>query len=225
MALSPAMKRAVRHVADLLWEYGREQGWGPDDSRLFFRVNGAWGNIHVVFVAHGFEGHDPFESYSSVMQFLRDRLRDEPEQFGSIGLVIRTFKQFEEGGLHGIGPSYVEIKPKGRRDLLKRTVRLVAGALSRYAKGQGWADNDYWIYYSIDPELDQVRFVFITRVIDGLDDAEFDRSVREYLKVTLADEPNVLDALKLRMGRKEQLDKGEIRLGAGFKEYWTFTHS
>jgi hypothetical protein len=225
MALSPTLKRAVRCVADLLGEYGREQGWGPDDYQLFFRVSGSWGNIHVVFVARGFEGHDPFECYSSVMQYLRDQLRTEPDLFGSIGLVIRTFKEVEEGGIFAIGPSYVEVKPKGRRDLLKRTVRLVAGALTQYAGEQGWDDKEYWIYYSIDPEWDQVRFYFVARGFDGRDNAESERSMGDYLKTTLSSEPAVLNSLRLRVSGKEQIDSGEIRLGAGFKEYWTFTHS
>src|SRR4051812_38689927 len=126
MALSPTMKRAVRHVADLLGEYARRQGWGSDDYRLFFRVNAAWGSIHVVFVALGFEGRDAYECYAAVEQFLRDSLEDEPDLFRSIGLVIRTPKQVDEGGIYAIGPGYFEVKPKGRRNLLKRTVRLVA---------------------------------------------------------------------------------------------------
>jgi hypothetical protein len=222
MAQSATMKQAVRHVADLLQEFARIEGWNSDEFRLFFSVNKAWGRMHVVVAAEAFEGRDSFECYSAVDQFLRERLKDEPELFHSIGIVVRTMRQLQEGGIYSVGPDYFEVKVSGR-NLLRRTVRLVAGALGEYAKREGWDDKDYWIYYSIDPEWNRVRFIYVARAFDGGNGRASYDDVMKFLAETLTDEPAVLNSLQLRTCGKEQLDRGELRLGPEFKEYWTFT--
>jgi hypothetical protein len=226
MAFSPTMRRAVRRVADILGDYARKQGWGSDEFRLLFSVNEDWGKIHVVFLARGFEGRDPHKRYAEVDQYLRKNLREEPELFQSIGLVIRTFKQLEEGGPYAIGPGYEEVKPKGQRGLLKRTVRLISGTLAKYGAEHNWSGDDYWIYYSIDPEFERVRFYFVAREFDTADIEQSRKDVEAYLEKALADEPEVLESYALRVGGKEKIDQEPIhRPGPEFKEYWTVARS
>jgi hypothetical protein len=109
---------------------------------------------------------------------------------------------------------------------LRRAVRLVAGALTQYAQEQGWRDEDYWIYYSINPHWGgRVHFVFVARGFDGRDDYESYRSVWRHLQRVLADEPDVLESLNLVVLGKNKVDEGgAYSIGPeyeDFKEFWT----
>jgi hypothetical protein len=109
MAGGATLDRAVQRTAAVLRDYAREQGWGPEDFRLYASVSPEWEHIHVIFVSKGFEGRDYYESYASVKDYLSKRLADSPDLANALGLVIRDFKQVEQGGFYGIGPDYSEI--------------------------------------------------------------------------------------------------------------------
>ena len=106
---------AVNRIVRLLRGYAQGQGWGPEDYRLYFHVNERWNHVHIIFVARGFEGRDYFECYDSVWKHLEGGLKDSPELLSAIGLVIRTFKQVDEGGIYSIGSDYSEVPTEAGR--------------------------------------------------------------------------------------------------------------
>jgi len=46
---------------------------------------------------------------------------------------------------------------------MKRIVRDVANALTRFAETKQWKLNDYWIYYNINADWDVVLLIFVSR--------------------------------------------------------------
>ena len=108
MALDPLMRRAVRLIAGAIEKYAADRGWGPADYRWFYRTNPDWGLVGVILVAEGFEGRDYFQDYQAVRSYLENALKDEPGLTMGPGIVLRTPKQVEEGGIYAIGPDYEE---------------------------------------------------------------------------------------------------------------------
>jgi hypothetical protein len=103
------MKYGLRRIAQALHEYAADQGWRADDYRVLVRLNEAWGRIHVVLVAKAFPQPSLEDAWHGVIDYLEDKLRDEPALFESISLTLRTFDQVEEGGVYAISPRYVDI--------------------------------------------------------------------------------------------------------------------
>ena len=218
MAVSQSMKRAVRRIADALGVYARRMGWWPLDFRLYFRVNEAWGHIHVTFYAYAFEGRETFESYQAVMEFLRSRLNDDPELFHAVGLVVQSFKNLEGRGLHSIESHSRLVKP---RDLLKVAMREVAGLLDKYASDSGWEKNDYSILSRVEPEQDKLRIILVSP------NPEDDRRVSDLLQSRLADDPEILKSFEF--SHKVPADLGpegrHSLIKSGYKDFWTLAHA
>jgi hypothetical protein len=106
MARLTGIERANNRIHEILGEYAASQGWSPDDWNLYSWVNKDWGNLHVIFVSKGFNNADYYNHYDSVMNYLTEKLSDDPDLLGAIGLVIRTPDQVQEGGIYAIGEEY-----------------------------------------------------------------------------------------------------------------------
>lgn len=106
MAVNTTLKRALRLIAGALTDYAKDQGWSPDDYWIYYHINPKWDKIHMIFVAKGFEGKGDFQNYASVRRYLESKLADEPELLNYMGLIVRSLKQVEEGGIYAIGPEY-----------------------------------------------------------------------------------------------------------------------
>jgi hypothetical protein len=213
MAISQSMKRAVRRIADALGVYARRRGWWPLDFRLYFRVNEAWGKIHITFYAYEFEGQETFESYQSVMNYLRTRLDDDPELLSALGLVVRSFKNLDGRGLHAIESHSRLVRP---RDLLKVAMREVAGLLDKYARDSGWEKNDYSILSRVEPEQDKLRIILVSP------NPEDDRGVSDLLQSRLADDPEILKSFEFSHKVPEDLGPEGLHslIKAGYKDFW-----
>ena len=57
-----------------------EQGWGPEDYRIYFSSNSDWGRIHIIFVVADVPAEMTYEPMGSVMDYLHEQLaRTSPE--------------------------------------------------------------------------------------------------------------------------------------------------
>jgi hypothetical protein len=108
MAIDTTLRRAVRRIAEALTKYARRQGWKYDEYQIYYHVNSIWNKLHVIFVARGFEGRGDFQNYVSVREHLEKELADEPGLLDMLGLIVRSPKEVEEGGIYAIGPEYRE---------------------------------------------------------------------------------------------------------------------
>ena len=108
MAVEATLKGPVRRVAQTFRRYALRQGWGKDEFRILIETNAEWGRIHVILLAREFPGHDVEEAWFSVVDFVDDDLKDEPDLRTAINLVLRTFEQVDEGGLYSLSPEYVD---------------------------------------------------------------------------------------------------------------------
>ena len=107
-------------------------------------------------------------------------------------------------------------------EIVRRSVFLVAGALTKFAKAQGWEDLDYWIYYKTNPEWDKVHFVFVAKGFNDQDPYESTKSVWSYLEKELSGEQDVLRSLGLVVRSKKKVEEGGLyAIGPGYKEFWT----
>jgi len=105
---------------------------------------------------------------------------------------------------------------------MRRSVFLVAGALTRFAESQGWKDPQYWIYYRINPDWGKVHFIFVAEAFNGKNPYETTRQVWAYLEEELKEYSDVLSSLGLVVRSKEQVNEGGIyAIGSEYKEYWT----
>jgi hypothetical protein len=109
MALETEVIQPALRVAEALHRYAKAQHWDPESYRVFMTVNTNWGNIHVTFVSDAFK-EDDINQFDDIIDFLEDDLRDEPELFRSIGLILQPVEGY--GFLAGgpiLGPDDIQI--------------------------------------------------------------------------------------------------------------------
>jgi hypothetical protein len=110
---------------------------------------------------------------------------------------------------------------------MRRAVREIAGAMTKYAHSQGWGDEDYWIYFNTNPEWGRIHFVFVAKGFDGRDSYERYKSVWDFLGKELGQDREILNSLNLVVNGKNEVDRGGIyRIGPeyeDYREYWTFS--
>ncbi|MBX6311559.1 MAG: hypothetical protein IRY99_01345 [Isosphaeraceae bacterium] len=109
MAVSTDVAAAIARVASALTRYAQARGWKPEDWRLYYRVTPDWDRMHFIVVARELDDQDEFAAYSSIRNYLERELADAPELFRAVGLVVRGFKQIEEGGIYRIGDDFKRI--------------------------------------------------------------------------------------------------------------------
>ncbi len=106
---------------------------------------------------------------------------------------------------------------------MRRVVREVSGALTKYADREGWAKNEYWIYYHVKSGWNIVYFIFVSRGFDRSDEWTSYQSVWQFLVEYFKDDPEVLRYFKLVVRSKTKVDEGGLySIGPQYKEYWTF---
>lgn len=113
MADDRLMRPALRHFAQLLSEYARSRGWKPDQYKLYFLADADWGRVIIIVVgpfAPDDEEHEEerFKQWEEIVEFLQERLHDEPSLLHAYNLVLRTPEEVEEGGIYSIGRNYIE---------------------------------------------------------------------------------------------------------------------
>ena len=115
-------------------------------------------------------------------------------------------------------------------EMMKRSVFLVAGALTKFARSQGWKDSDYWIYYKTNPEWNKVHFVFVAEGFKDQDPYGSTKAVWDFLEKELSGQQDVLRSLGLVVRSKAKVEEGglysigpgyEEFLGSGYEEFWT----
>lgn len=219
--ISAAVKKAATHLGLERDQYALAGSFDENSERIYLTLG-----VN--------QGVDERQLYTDVMDEIQKSLPELPQVSSHVGLVIRRVQKTDDiylssataEGEEDLSEKFESAENESRRPerLLKRTVRLVAEKLTNFAKENHWGDPTYWIYYSVDPELDQVRFVFAAEAFDGQNDAGPYEAVLEYLKDVLADEPDVLDSFRLRVIGKHGADRKESgHPGPEFKEYWTLT--
>src|SRR5947209_5223451 len=103
---------------------------------------------------------------------------------------------------------------------MRQAVREVADALTSYAQAQGWSDEEYWIYFSTNPDWGRVHFVFVAKAFDGRDSYERYKSVWDFLAKKLGHESDVLRSLNLVVNGKNEVDRGGIyQIGPEYENY------
>jgi hypothetical protein len=109
---------------------------------------------------------------------------------------------------------------------MRRAVRRIAEALTRFAKLQGWGDGDYQIYYVMDPKWGHIHVLFVANGFEKKKEYENYVLVREYLEKELGDMPGLLNHLGLVVRSSEQVDEGGIyAIGPPYREYRQLTRS
>jgi hypothetical protein len=109
MAHDWTLKQVEDRIVGAIQEYTASQGWGSEDYRLFLRVNNRVGRFHVFLVARDFPGRDIEEKWIKVRRALNQSLSEIEGLADSINLTLRTFDEFDQGGIYTPGPSFAEV--------------------------------------------------------------------------------------------------------------------
>ena len=108
MAVSTILRRALRRIAGAITEYAKKNKWTEQDYWIYYQFNPDWDRLHILFVAKAFDLNSEFKNYASVQEFLTEVLADEPHLQELLGLVVRSKRQVDEGGIYSIGSDYRE---------------------------------------------------------------------------------------------------------------------
>lgn len=111
MALGTTIRTrtALRRISAALKDFAKEQGWGPDDYKIFFRVASQdWGRITIFFIVKDFGGLSRNEMWVRVTDYLEHSLQRGGDIGFSIGLSVRTFDQVAQGRSNSVPDGYVE---------------------------------------------------------------------------------------------------------------------
>jgi hypothetical protein len=103
------MNPLIRRVSEAFGKYAESVGWHAGEFRVFVRPNLDWGRIHVVLAAESMPPRQ--EALPSVRKFLAQELAEDPSLRDAIILNVSTFRQIEEGGLHGLPDGYDDVTP------------------------------------------------------------------------------------------------------------------
>lgn len=103
------MNPFVRRVVDAFGKYAGSVGWKAGDFRVFVRPNLDWGKIYVVLATESLPSRQ--EILSSARRFLGRELADDPALRDAISLTVSSFREIEEGGLHGLPESFEDLTP------------------------------------------------------------------------------------------------------------------
>jgi hypothetical protein len=108
MAEDPEMRREVFLVSGALSKFAKEKGWKDSDYWIYYKPNPDWGRVYFVFVAEPLNDQDLYAATTEVWSYLQKELAEVPDVLKSLGLVVRSKKKVDEGGLYSIGPSFRE---------------------------------------------------------------------------------------------------------------------
>ncbi len=112
MAVEASMKEAVLRVSEALHRFAESKGWQPETYRIFMTVNLNWSHINVTFISDRFDPDREAELqdyYDDIMDYLEEDLKEEPDLYRTIGLVLRRFDGYAWFASPQLGPAEVEI--------------------------------------------------------------------------------------------------------------------
>jgi hypothetical protein len=98
----------MRRIAAALREFVDEQGWQPGDYQILLRVLEDWGRITVLFVARDFGGLSKKDMWARVWAHLNQSLQREGDIGISVGLILRSRDQVDQGGPNSIPEGFLE---------------------------------------------------------------------------------------------------------------------
>jgi|GEM_PF-1350724 len=114
------------------------------------------------------------------------------------------------------------VEPFFSANRLQRCLRLVAGALTKYAQDKGWKPDSFGIFYRVNEDWGRVHIIFVSEHIDPQTKYQNYVDVLGYLRQTLDEDADLLDNLSLVTRSQEQVNQGGIyEIGPGYREYWT----
>jgi len=102
------MSREVGLVAGALTKFAQSQGWKDSEYWIYYWTNPDWEKVHFVFVSERFNDQDSYETTRRVWAFLQKELAGAPDVLRALGLVVRSKKKVDEGGLYSIGSGHKE---------------------------------------------------------------------------------------------------------------------
>jgi hypothetical protein len=97
VAIKATLKRAIERIASALDDYGFDHGYGRGSGKVYVNYDPEWGTIGITYVGPGFESQDQFKRFESVLNYLEDKLADDPALFRSIRLVVWDEDQVNSG--------------------------------------------------------------------------------------------------------------------------------
>lgn len=109
MASQTVINHMMRRLAQAFQAYAANEGWQPEDYRVFVYFNEDWGAIHLILVAKEFPREQWQDRWLHVVEFLDKELKDDPPLRDALHLVVRTFDEVAEGGLYSIGENFQDI--------------------------------------------------------------------------------------------------------------------
>jgi hypothetical protein len=107
--------------------------------------------------------------------------------------------------------------------MIRRAIRLIAEAIDKYAKNQGWSIDDYRWYYRVSPEWGHIHIILVANAFKGRDYSEAYRSVRDFLYQELRDEPALFQSIGIVLRDFDQVNQGGIyEIGPDYEDFWAF---
>ncbi len=103
------MRRAEARIIGAIKQYASSRNWTPPDYRAFYRINERTGRVHVFIVARDFPGSKTEEKWSGVREALERALGPDSGVSDSIHLSLRTFEEFDQGGIYSPSSDFEEI--------------------------------------------------------------------------------------------------------------------
>jgi len=106
------MKRALRRLDQIVRELATENGWQPEDYKLFVWVNDGQYTltIHLFLEAKWFPGATYFEQWDRVLSYIEAKIKDDRQLRSMLHLVIQTFEQTAKTGTGVIAEPLVPIE-------------------------------------------------------------------------------------------------------------------
>jgi len=108
MALDPALRTKLTSIARALKDFASEQGWGPGEYKILFRVIKTWGKISVYFIVKDFGGLSEREMFERAWDHLKRSLALAADPGYSVGLSVHDWEQVNQGGIYSIPKSYID---------------------------------------------------------------------------------------------------------------------
>jgi len=108
MASDTALRSALTSVSRALNDFAIQRGWKAREYEILFAVSQEWGLIRAFFVVKDFEGLSETDMWGQVWDQLEKALKSGPDIGLSVGLVVHSWDQVNQGGLYSIPVDFVD---------------------------------------------------------------------------------------------------------------------
>jgi hypothetical protein len=113
-----------------------------------------------------------------------------------------------------------------------KVVQLIGMGLTSYAEKEKWDDQDFRIFYNVNPDWDRVHIVLVAKAFNGMDNYQCYQKVWQFLYQLFRRQPyqvEVMESLNLVVAGTEEAAKGGVygvgpgyeEIGPGFKDFWS----